>query len=382
LTGTPPFGLSQFEAYGGHVFWDMDTWMLPPLILLSPETAKAMLEFRARGLDAAQRHARLFGYQGAMYPWEAGVHGNERGPSDAPTSWAEQHITPAVGIAFWEYQQATGDGEFLERTTWPVLRNIAEWVSSRGTFTDRGFEIRNLIGVDESVNNINNSSQMNLACKMVMREAIAAASKVGVKAPDKWHRIADTMLIPTDAKTGVVLPYDGAIPGPEYSLDMLPMLFLHGLPVTVDQYRKTFLYEEDLRKLKAAQPDPSVPCTSGSVGFACLPIAATQAYLGDRHSAAESFRQSYEWYQVEPFGLTKEYPKYTDGNFITLDGSLLMGVLYGFTGIRISEGDWHLYPAALPEGWRRIEVDRIWIKGKPMRLVAENGKPAQITDLE
>ncbi len=78
--------------------------------------------------------------------------------------------------------------------------------------------------------------------------------------------------------------------------------------------------------------------------------------------------------------MTKEYAKYEDGNYITNDGSLLMSVMFGFTGLRISDGDWHRYPASLPDGWKRIEIERIWIHGKPMHLIAEDGKPAKLLD--
>jgi hypothetical protein len=50
----------------------------------------------------------------------------------------------------------------------------------------------------------------------------------------------------------------------------------------------------------------------------------------------------------------------------------------GFTGLRISEGDWRKYPAILPAGWKRMEIDRIWIRGKPFRMTAEQEKPAAL----
>jgi len=56
--------------------------------------------------------------------------------------------------------------------------------------------------------------------------------------------------------------------------------------------------------------------------------------------------------------------------------------LLGYTGLRIVEGDWRVYPATLPAGWGKIEGDRIWVKGKPMKLIAENGKLAMLTPVE
>ena len=54
--------------------------------------------------------------------------------------------------------------------------------------------------------------------------------------------------------------------------------------------------------------------------------------------------------------------------------------MLGFTGLRIRTGDWRAYPATLPEGWSRIEIDRLWVRGKPQRLTAENGSPGQFLD--
>jgi protein-glucosylgalactosylhydroxylysine glucosidase len=53
--------------------------------------------------------------------------------------------------------------------------------------------------------------------------------------------------------------------------------------------------------------------------------------------------------------------------------------MYGFTGMRIAEGDWRKHPVSLPTGWNRIEIDRIWIKGRPWHVVAEREKPLSLT---
>jgi hypothetical protein len=36
------------------------------------------------------------------------------------------------------------------------------------------------------------------------------------------------------------------------------------------------------------------------------------------------------------------------------------------------------YPATLPAGWDRIEIDRLWFNGKAYKLTAEHGKKAKL----
>ena len=160
-TGMPPFGLSQWDHYFGHSFWDTESWSLLPVTLASPATGRALVDFRLRGLENARKQASLYGFRGAQFPWEAAqTSGYETTPTFAATGWGEQHATPDVALGVWEYQLATNDREFLREGTWPILHAVAEWIMSRGTFTARGFELRNIMGPDEGVGNINNSSYM------------------------------------------------------------------------------------------------------------------------------------------------------------------------------------------------------------------------------
>lgn len=59
---------------------------------------------------------------------------------------------------------------------------------------------------------------------------------------------------------------------------------------------------------------------------------------------------------------------------------MLQCVMMGFTGLRIQEGDWAKYPATLPETWKSIEINRIWVRGETKRLVAVQGRKPQILD--
>ena len=69
-----PMGLSGL-GYNGHVFWDTELWMYPSYLVLQPEMAKSMMEYRFQRLDAARKNAFNHGYKGAMFPWESAATG-------------------------------------------------------------------------------------------------------------------------------------------------------------------------------------------------------------------------------------------------------------------------------------------------------------------
>lgn len=397
-TGIPPFGLSQYRDYFGHVFWDMDHWMMPAVLPAAPRAAEAMLLYRLSGLAAAERHASSYGFRGAMYPWEGGVDGSDATPAEADTSWAEHHVTPEVALAFWEYGQATGDPAFLRDAAWPVLKAVAEWIESRGTFTSRGFEFHNLMGHNEWLTNVKNDSHFNLLCKMALRAAIGCAERIGVGAPERWTRIEKSVFLPIDAERGILLPFDqdtqvslyneargeyeemSALKNTDaYTLANASMLFFHDPPLNPVVFANTWRHEEELRGKRA--PAPNVPASFRAPGFTAPPLAACAAFFGERRKAAELFRLACEKYTLAPYGINKEYQPYRDGNYLMNQASLLMAAMYGFTGLRISGQDWRQYPAALPEGWTRIEIDRLWINGKPMKVVAEHGRKADLRAL-
>lgn len=382
-TGMPPFGLSQSTYYSGHSFWDTESWSLLPITLTAPATARSLLEYRLRGLGSAKRLAALYGYRGAQFPWEAAqTSGFETTPTFAEPGWMEQHVTPDVALGFWEYQLATNDRSFLKEGTWPVLQAAAEWIESRGVFTKRGFEIHHIMGTDEGLSNLNNDSYMNLICKMVLSAAIRCAEMAGEVVPTSWSKIRDILFVPIDKMKNVVLPYDAALLSSlRYSSGHLDFLTVHDPPVSLDLLRNTHNYEETLRDNSTASPGALANTANTTIGFASAAVSATAAFLGERRRAAELFEQSWRNVWLEPFGMIREAPTQDYGCFLTNYGSLLQTVMLGFTGMRIKEGDWRKYPASLPSGWQRIEMDRVWVKGEPRRLIGVDGTAAKLLAL-
>lgn len=108
-----PMGLSGL-GYNGHVFWDAELWMYPAILVLHPEMAKSMIEYRYERLEAAKRNAFNHGYKGAMFPWESAASGVEETPVWALSGPFEHHITACVGIAAWNYYCVTQDKAWLK----------------------------------------------------------------------------------------------------------------------------------------------------------------------------------------------------------------------------------------------------------------------------
>jgi protein-glucosylgalactosylhydroxylysine glucosidase len=172
-----------------------------------------------------------------------------------------------------------------------------------------------------------------------------------------------------DQDRQIVLPYDNARAGTQYSLGSLDMLTVHDPPLSANLLRNTYDYETRTRGSQWS-----------GIGFSVAASAATAAFLGDRKRARELFDQSWRNVWLEPFGMIREAPSQDYGCFLTNFGSLLQTVMLGFTGLRIRRGDWRAYPATLPEGWSGLEINRLWVRGRPQRLVAEGSKPAQLLD--
>jgi hypothetical protein len=115
------------------------------------------------------------------------------------------------------------------------------------------------------------------------------------------------------------------------------------------------------------------------------------ARRGDRKRALKLLDEGYGQFVTGRFLQTLEYrpDKFPEqpqaGPFFANMGGFLMSLLFGFTGLQIGPGEvesWSRDVAVLPQGWSAIEVDRVWIKGRPAALRAQSGKKSEVTFLD
>ncbi|MCC5829330.1 MAG: glycoside hydrolase family 65 protein [Phycisphaeraceae bacterium] len=360
-TSIAPFGLSS-NAYYGHVFWDCETWVFPALLLQSPETARNLLEFRLSGLDQSRMQAALFGFDGAMFPWEAIDGGAEDTPAWAATGCMEHHITPNVALAFWQYQCITGDRSFLHRGTWPVLSQVARWIVSRVEKTSRGYEIRHLIPADEYSFNIDNSTHMNMACASALRAATACAALVGEHAPALWNEIAQGLVIPRDER-GNILQQDGWTPEhrskqADTILAVYPLHAIHD-PVDIAGILRDHV-----------QVDAGHACAA-AMGDQINAVVCARA--GRQKLARTAWDRGWKPYWIDVWSMYAETARRDAGCFITGCGGMLQAILAGFPGLQLDLPQPAAHPVALPQGWKSITCPRLWIRGRPHSLNAAAG---------
>ena len=375
-SSTSMFGLSfwpDYHYYRGHVMWDIETFVVPTFLLTDPESARSLLDFRADRLQAACDNASMAGYRGAQFPWESSLRtGEEAAPDEGSAAAREHHVSLDVAQAFLRYVHSTGDGDYARTRAWPVVRDVANWIVSRVAETRRGFEIDRVLGVAEKEQPETNSAFVNVGAITVLREALALAERVDAAPGRRWGEVADRIVLPLDRRTNVLRNYDGHRASDEKgeTPEAAAALLLFDFEITDAIERATFR-----RAVELADRYVGSPMLSALLGVFA-------ARIGDPGRSLELFERGYADFVLEPYTTTDEYSPaaYPDqtraGPFAANIGCFLSACLYGLSGIRLGAGapeTWCVRAPALPSGWRAVEVERVWVRGRPARLVARSG---------
>jgi trehalose/maltose hydrolase-like predicted phosphorylase len=194
-------------GYKGHVFWDTEFFMLPPLTLADPESARRLLMYRYHNLEGARNKAQEGGYQGAMFPWESTDTGEETTPrwSDPHpvtgekmriwTGDSEQHISSDIAYATIQFWNWTGDDEWFGRYGAEMVLDTARFWGSRVEYNaelDR-YEISQQIGPDEYHENVDNSVFTNSLVKWHLGQAIHVYRWLADNRAEDFARLSETL---------------------------------------------------------------------------------------------------------------------------------------------------------------------------------------------
>lgn len=338
-----PMGLSD-AGYNGHVFWDSEIWMYPPMLYLNGGLAKSMIDYRTDRLKGACTKAASYGYKGAMFPWESDDAGEEACPTWALTGPFEHHITADIAIGAWNYYRVTGDKTWLIEKGFPLIKEVADfWVSRAERNPNGTYSIRNVVCADEYAEGVDDNAFTNGAVIRALEAAVKAAKVVGRPADPAWSSIASKLIIPKfdNGITREHATYDGrTIKQADANLLGYPLALITD---PAQQKRDMDYYVARIDTVNGPAMSYSIFCVQ-------------HARLGDAENARKMFERSYRPNSRPPFGVIAETATSNNPYFATGAGGMLQAVISGFCGLEITDKGIVQLPSVLPSHWRSVTV--------------------------
>jgi trehalose/maltose hydrolase-like predicted phosphorylase len=355
----PPMGLSG-DAFGGHIFWDAETWIFPALLAFHPDLARPLLEYRFRTLPAARANARAAGCAGASYAWESAANGTEQAPEPFRHG---RHVTADVALAVWQYYAATRDRTWLAAHGWPILQATAEYWVSRARPVGKGdrFGITQVTTPDENAGLVNNSAWVNFAARCNLEAAAAAAAALGRPADPRWTRLARGLILTRDPATGLLREHDAYRGLKIKQADTLLLLYPGALQLPKAEKERLYDYY-------APRAITAGPAMTDSIH------AIVAAALGRPEEAYRQFQASCQPFLRPPFLMFSEKRSRDNLYFLTGAAGSLQAVLYGFGGLRLGDPDCATDDPLLPPAWQSLTLRGVAWQGRRYDRVIRRGQ--------
>jgi trehalose/maltose hydrolase-like predicted phosphorylase len=245
----------------------------------------------------------------------------------------------------------TKDKTWLKERGWPILKEVADFWSSRVERNGPGqYDIPNVIGANEWQENIDNNAFTNGMAITVLRYAGDAARELGMTPDPDWALVADNIPILKfpDGTTRENATYDGVtIKQADVNLLAYP------LKVITDpaQIKKDL----DYYGARMSKDGPAM-------GNAILTVSAARA--GEAERAHDLWLKSYKPNEVPPFGVLSEAAGGSNPYFATGAGGFLQATIMGFGGLDITTQGVIQLKTTLPKGWKSMTITGIGLDKK------------------
>ena len=385
-------GLTGF-GYRGHVFHDTEIFMLPFFTYVLPEIARNLLLYRYHLLPAARKKAASNGYEGAQYPWESTLSGEETTPPSiihpetnelvpVLNGFIEIHITASIAHGMWNYWRITGDDEFMINYGAEVMLSTAQfWVSRAEKNDERNdYEITDVIGPDEWHEHVNNNTFTNYMAKKNIQRALETLTWLRATDPTKasklerqlnitdqqlstWQDVQNKMYIPQGKEPGLFEQFEGF-----FKLAFLDQDKYKGRKdsfqgiIGVEKVQKyqivkqadvlmllTVLKEEFDRKTKDVNWNYYYPITDHDYGSSLTPAfhVILACELGRTKEAYELFMKGALVDLENLRGNTAE------GIHTACSGAVWQAAIFGIAGLRVTEDGYTTNPVWIGN-WTRL----------------------------
>jgi len=363
----PPMGLAT-SGYYGHIFWDADTYMFPPLLFMHPGMAKSIIMFRYNTLKSAEENAMKNNYKGAMYPWESDDLGEESTPYFAhQNAIGENHVVGDVALAQWQYFLATRDTNWLNNYGSKVISATADFWTSRVNYNkekDR-YEIGKVVSVSEGLIGVSNETYTNSVAKINLELADKVSDVLGTKKNPKWGEISKKMFIPYNDKEEYHPTYGTALADVGATQLWSSVVNLLSYPLQMKMSDNT-----KRNNLIHAVKSLGKHGAGAMMGTNFVPIIAAELGMDSLFNAI--ITNTLYGYLRPPFNVLAETHTNNSVNFITGAGSFLQQVIFGYTGLRLTDnGLEEKYSPMLPEKVKKLILKNFTVDNKKHNIIVE-----------
>lgn len=172
----------------GQVLYDGDMWTLPVLIMLKPDVARSMLEYRFKSMNMAQQIAAAYGYAGAKFPYLDDTLGYKNAMYWNVLSPMHVFNNGFIAVNIWNYYRVTRDKDWLITKGYPMLKGIADFFVSIIEIDEVTGEaqLRKTVGLTGNESADNNSFTNNLA-RLALRYALESSYELGYAVRTEWR---------------------------------------------------------------------------------------------------------------------------------------------------------------------------------------------------
>ncbi|GAB0096819.1 protein-glucosylgalactosylhydroxylysine glucosidase [Sergentomyia squamirostris] len=382
--GLAPAGLGRggvaLAEYQGHSFWDTETWMQPPILMLEPQWSRDLLHYRHITREAAQKHAKETGWAGRRYVWESAYTGREVTPPCCPeVVLFQHHITADIVFAARQHFFATHDMDYMREEGCLLAVESAQFWESRvvyNTETER-YDIHGVMGPDEDHHNVSNNVFTNVIAGYNLYFSDFATCVCGevlnlqqYQVVQEWNKIAHNLALLYDEDHDYHPQFDG------YEREVIIKqadVVLLGFPLQYPMAESTKKNNLNYYAGVTRDDGPAMTWSMHVVGY---------LDIGEVEAAANTFSRSYDDYIRRPFMVWSEVTEQFvgAGNFITGAGGFLQGVMNGYAGVRLHQDSMTIERPRLPPGTTSLTINRVSYLGSHFRLaLQQNGLVVTVT---
>lgn len=372
------------EGYKGHVFWDTEIFLLPFHLFTRPQIARSLLRYRWLNLPGAREKARRNGWPGALFPWESAASGQEETPEFAAinirtgtrqkvaSALAEHHIVADIAWAVVAYWHATHDDDFMRNEGLKLLMETATFWMGRATEVNGRLEIHDVIGPDEYTEHVNNNAYTNyLAWHNVASacEFMAMFNREDRRFMENASRFLARLWLPEARPDGVIPQDDSFLAKPV--IDLSRYKAQAGKQTILLDYSRAevnemqILKQADVVMLNYLLPERFTPqqCAANLAFYEPRTIhdsSLSKAIHGIVTARCGDTEGAYAfWRDGIAIDLGDDPHSSDDGIHAAATGAIWSGVIQGFAGLQIVEGELHLAPR-IPAHWQKLTFPLRW----------------------